>query len=380
MKQQVILVLLAVWALSSCYSGDKFTVKGEISGADTKTVYFDASTIEGIQVLDSVKLSGTGTFSFEGKRPESPEFYRLRIDGKIINFAVDSTETVTIKAPFNKFETEYSIEDSQNNTKIKELVLMLADLQEKVLRISKQNLPIGIAQSQVATLVNEYKDNVKRNYIFAAPNATPAYFALFQTLNGYMIFDPVSNREDVKCFAAVATSLNIAYPHADRSRNLYNMAVKGMKNTRLNPVKQVEIPQEKIHEATLIDIKLNDVNGKQRSLTELKGNVVVLDFTIYNNTQSAAHNLALRELYNKYHNEGLEIYQVSFDADEHYWKVNADNLPWICVRDEDGAYSTNLTLYGINNLPSLFLIDRENALVARGETITDFEAELRKLL
>lgn len=380
MKQLFILSLLAVWALSSCNSGDKFTVKGEISGADTKTIYFDASTIEGIQVLDSAKLDASGTFSFCGKRPESPEFYRLRIDNKVINFAVDSTETVTIKAPLDKYETAYNIEDSQNNLKIKELALMHADLQEKVLRISKQNLPIGIAQSQIAALVSEYKENVKRNYIFAAPNTTPAYFALFQTLNGYMIFDPVSNREDVKCFAAVATSLNIAYPHADRSRNLYNMAVKGMKNTRLNPVKQVEIPQEKIHEATLIDIKLKDVNGKERTLTELKGKVVVLDFTIYNNTQSAAHNLALRELYNKYRNEGLEIYQVSFDVDEHYWKVNADNLPWICVRDEDGAYSTNLTLYGINQLPSLFLIDRENALVARGETITDFEAELRKLL
>ncbi len=59
-----------------------------------------------------------------------------------------------------------------------------------------------------------------------------AYFALFQSLNGYMIFDPLTNKEDVKCFAAVATSLNNAYPHADRSRNLYNMVIKGMKNTR----------------------------------------------------------------------------------------------------------------------------------------------------
>ncbi len=373
-------MLLAVFALASCDNGDKFTVKGEIDGADTKTIYFDASTIEGIEVLDSAKLSAAGTFSFKGKSPESPEFYRLRIDGKIINFVVDSTETVTIQAPFDKFETEYNVGESTDNLKIKELTLLQADLQEKVLRISKQNLPAGIAQSQIASLVNDYKENVKRNYIFAAPNTTPAYFALFQTLNGYMIFDPVNDREDVKCFAAVATSLNIAYPHADRSRNLYNMAVKGMKNTRLGPTKQIEIPQEKIHEATLIDIQLNDVSGKQRSLTELKGKVVLLDFTVYNNTQSAAHNLALRELYNQYHDGGLEIYQVSFDVDDHYWKVNADNLPWICVRDENGAYSTNITLYGINKLPSLFLIDRENALVARGENITDFEAELRKLL
>lgn len=52
-----------------------------------------------------------------------------------------------------------------------------------------------------------------------------AYFALFQSLNGYMILI-LDNKEDVKCFAAVATSLNNAYPHADRSRNLYNMVIK----------------------------------------------------------------------------------------------------------------------------------------------------------
>ena len=36
------------------------------------------------------------------------------------------------------------------------------------------------------------------------------------------IFDPLNNKDDVKCFAAVATSLNNYYPHADRSKNLYH--------------------------------------------------------------------------------------------------------------------------------------------------------------
>ena len=76
-----------------------------------------------------------------------------------------------------------------------------------------------------------------------------AYFALFQSLNGYMIFDPLTNKEDVKCFAAVATSLNNAYPHADRSRNLYNMVIKGMKNTRIpvsKPWKSLKIKSKKL--------------------------------------------------------------------------------------------------------------------------------------
>lgn len=79
--------------------------------------------------LDSAKLGSNGVFSFSGKRPESPEFYRLRLDNKVINFSVDSIETLTVKAGANDFATGYSIEGSENNTKIKELVLLLADLQ-----------------------------------------------------------------------------------------------------------------------------------------------------------------------------------------------------------------------------------------------------------
>ncbi len=89
-----------------------------------------------------------------------------------------------------------------------------------------------VFEDSLATLLNNYKEDVKVNYIFAAPNTAAAYFALFQKLNNYLIFDPLNNKDDVKCFAAVATSLNNAFPHAVRSKNLYNIVIKGMKNTR----------------------------------------------------------------------------------------------------------------------------------------------------
>ena len=189
-----------------------------------------------------------------------------------------------------------------------------------------------VFEDSLATLMKDYKDEVKINYIFAAPNTAAAYFALFQKLNNYLIFDPLNNKDDVKCFAAVATSLNNYYPHADRSKNLYNIVIKGMKNTRTPRQQTMEIPEDKIKEASIIDIQLKDLKGNTRSLTDLKGKVVLIDFTVYNNAMSAAHNLALRELYNKYASQGFEIYQISLDGDEHFWKTSADNLPWVCVR------------------------------------------------
>ena len=381
MKKVVYFLLaLVVVGLGACDNGPKFKVQGEVTGAEDKTLYLEASGLEGIVLLDSVKLGSNGSFSFAEACPESPEFYRLRMGGQVINFAVDSTETVTVKTDAAKFDTDYSIEGSENNLKITELVMLQAELQQKVDKLSKSGLPAGLAQNQLMNYINEYKDKVKRGYIYAAPNQSYAYFALFQTLNGYMIFDPMANKDDVKCFAAVATSLNNAYPHADRSRNLYNMVIKGMKNTREPQQEVVEIDPNIVQEADIIDIKLKDLKGNVRTLTELKGKVVLIDFTVYNNAMSSAHNLALRELYGKYQAQGLEIYQISLDADEHFWKTSADNLPWVCVRDAAGPYSQYVSIYGVAGLPSVFLVGRDNVLKLRGENIQDLEAEIRKLL
>ena len=374
------LLALVLVGMSACENGPKFKVQGEVADAENKTIYLEASGLEGIVLLDSVKLKANGNFSLAGARPEIPEFYRLRMDGKVINFVVDSTETVSIKAEAAKFDTNYTIDGAESNQKIKELVLLQAELQQKVDKLSQSKLPAGIAQTQLATLINEYKNKVKKGYVYEAPNKPYAYFALFQTLGGYMIFDPLANKDDVRCFAAVATSLNNIYPHADRSRNLYNMVIKGLKNTREPRQENVEIDPSIIKESGIIDIKLKDLKGKERSLTELAGKVVLIDFTIYNNTMSATHNLALRELYNKYHEKGLEIYQISLDADEHFWKTSADNLPWICVRDEKASYSNYIQLYNVTQLPTIFLVDRSNSLNARGENIEDLEAAIQKLL
>ncbi len=382
--KKVTFTALAALTITACSSGPTFQVNGDVSGADGKMLYLEASGLEGIVPLDSVKLKGEGTFSFKQPRPESPEFYRLRIDDKIINFSVDSIETIQIKAPYVDFSSAYVVEGSENSNKIKELTLKQIRLQKEVndLLVSLRSNRIGhdVFEDSLATLLNNYKEDVKVNYIFAAPNTAAAYFALFQKLNNYLIFDPLNNKDDVKCFAAVATSLNNTFPHAVRSKNLYNIVIKGMKNTRQPQTKALEIPQDKIVETGIIDIALRDVKGNVRKLTDLKGKVVLLDFSVFQSPAGAPHNLILRELYNAYAKEGLEIYQVSLDADEHYWKTAADNLPWVCVRDGNGIYSTNVAVYNVRQVPSIFLINRNNELKLRGEDIKDLEAAVKSLL
>ena len=78
-------------------------------------------------------------------------------------------------------------------------------------KLGQSGLPAGVAQDSLFSLVNAYKDQVKRNYIFAAPNKAYAYFALFQQIDGLLFFD-LYDRNDVKAYGAVATS----YDHSIR--------------------------------------------------------------------------------------------------------------------------------------------------------------------
>ena len=382
--KKIFCIALAAAALGACSSGPQFKVTGKVDGADGKMLYLEASALEGIVPLDSVKLKADGTFSFESSRPASPEFYRLRVDDKVINLAVDSTETLTVTAPYATFATGYQVTGSPDCEKIKQLTLLQTKLQADADRLAEdaqaRRIGMDVYQQRLSALLKKYKDEVKINYIFAAPNTTAAYFALFQKLNNYLIFDPLNSKDDVKCFAAVATSLNNRYPDADRTKNLYNLVIKGMKNTRTPQQTVVEIPEENVQETGVIDINLRDLRGAAHKLTDLKGKVVLLDFTVYQSAVSASHNYMLRDLYDKYAKQGLEIYQVSLDADEHYWKTIASNLPWICVRDAAGVYSSVVSLYGVQSLPSVFLINRDNELRARGETIKDLEAAVKRLL
>lgn len=382
--KKITFVVLAAIALGSCNSGPQFKVNGEVSDANGKMLYLEASGLEGIVALDSVKLNGNGSFGFQQMSPESPEFYRLRVDDKVINFSVDSTETIVINAPYIDFSTAYTVEGSGNSQKIKELTLKQVRLQGDVnalLAAARANrIGNDVFEDSLAVLLKNYKDDVKINYIFAAPNTATAYFALFQKLNDYLIFDPLNSKDDVKCFAAVATSLTNFYPHAVRSKNLYNIVIKGMKNTRSSQQKTIEIPEDKISETGLIDINLRDIKGNSRKLSDLKGKVVILDFSVYQAPTGAPHNLMLRELYNEYASQGLEIYQVSLDADEHFWKTSADNLPWTCVRDGNGVYSTNAAVYNVRQVPTYFLINRNNELSMRGEDVKDLESAIKSLL
>ena len=376
-------IALAALTIASC-TGKKFQVNGTISDAKDSLLYFENMSLqEGVVVLDSVKLGENGEFSFSEAAPEAPEFYRLRIANQIINISIDSTETVTVKASYPTMATQYEVEGSHNCQKIKELSLKQIDLLNRAIAIQQNpNFGVDVTADSISRLVNAYKDDIKRNYIFVEPMKAYAYFALFQTLGNQLIFNPRQNSDDIKVFAAMATSWDTYYPEALRGKNLHNIAIEGMKNQRIVEARNqdLQIEASKVNTANLIDIALTDNKGQVRHLTDLTGKVVLLDFHLFATRESTERIMMLRELYNKYHDRGFEIYQVSIDPDEHFWKTQTAALPWISVRDGNGANSPVLVNYNVQSIPTYFLIDRTNTLHKRDVQMKDLNAEIQSLL
>ena len=381
-------IMVAALAFTSC-NNKKFHINGNITEATDSMLYLENLSLNGPVKIDSVKLGEDGAFAFDENAMDSitPEFYRLRIANQSINLSIDSTETVKVKASYPQMSYKYEVEGSENCSKIKELSIKQMILQNNINAITKSpNMGIDSVDVIVARMLDGYKQDIKVNYIFKEPMKASSYYALFQTIQlgnvNSLIFNPRNTKDEVRVFAAVATSWDTYYPGAERGKNLHNIAIEGMKDIRIieNQRAQQQIDASKVSVNGCIDLAMEDSKGQVRRLTDLKGKVVLLDFHLFASSESTKRIMMLRELYNKYHAAGLEIYQVSVDPNEHFWKTATAALPWICVRDEGGIQGQSLQLYNVQNIPTFFLIDRSNTLKARDAQIKDLDEAIKNLL
>lgn len=376
MKKYFYLLLIAVF-FSACHNND-FTVTGNVSDADGKTLYLEATLIDKIVPLDSVKLKSDGKFTFYAPKTEFPEFYRLRLDSMYIHFGIDSTETVTIKTSGNHF-TDYTIDGSEENEQIRKVAQAGSLLKKEVDRIALDKSTsdsIRIANAKrLLNAVDQYKKTTLP-IIYGNPKSKASYFAIFQQVNGSIIYDPF-DKQDSKAIRAIANVYDVYYKGSHRAKQLYNMAIASIQAER-----QMKQPSliDRATETSSIDIALSDIQGKQQKLSGLKGKVVLLDFTAYQTDYSPEYNIILAKLYKQFKDQGFEIYQVSLDNDENFWKVSASNLPWVCVRDEASIYSNVAIAYNVKNLPTAFLIDRTGAIRQRLSSIEAISGEIQKLL
>lgn len=384
--KQISIILISVacllsFLLTGCKGDSDFTVKGVVSGADGQVMYLENVGVSSVKMVDSVKLNAAGNFSFTKPRPAFPDFYRLRLNNQLINFSVDSTETISFVADAGTFATSYTVDGSENCKAIKNITLAQLDANQVMQKLRKEfdagRMEDSTFSRQVKELSEAYK-NVALEYIYSAPMSSAAYYALFQQIDGMLFFD-LYDKTDSKAYGAVATSFDHYYPESPRALHLHNLALQSIKVIRSK--RPMNLENVKTKEVSFLDIELPDIYGTNKKLSEVAaGKVVMINFTAYASEWSPSLNMLFGEIYSKYHSKGLEIYQISLDSETHFWKNAASNLPWVCVRDPQSVYSQVAALYNVKQLPSIFLLDRKGNLIKRVDDFKTLENDVKSAL
>lgn len=293
-----------------------------------------------LQSGDKIKLTGTleGITSVLGSK-ESEKFNNLEKEYTSAYFTFDSLSVAAKRA-------------AQDNDTVKE----------------------GELKQEMVKFYVSYKRAII-NYIFnnsrSITTVAPLYYMISPNLPVF------ADDNDFLFYKRVYDSLQYIYPHSPYITSLAD---------DLEKVNRIIELDKKISEAQSLsfpDISLYDNAGKAQLLSQFNGKVILLQFWTVSDSKQRVYNNDLKELYNKYHSQGLEIYQVSIDSDKTAWAnvIKDQQLPWTCVCDPYGSQSQFVSLYNVTALPSMFLIDRVGNIVLKNEFDSEkLDKEIMKII
>ena len=132
-----------------------------------------------------------------------------------------------------------------------------------------------------------------------------------------------------------------------------------------------------------IDMEYPDVDNNRVSLGSIVANpanrYVILDFWATWCGPCVQSIPMLKDVYDHYHDKGLEIYSVSLDSKTKEWKtfVAENGMTWVNVLGKDHKAGRD---YGVEFIPSVFLIDCKTGEILVHDAHPDLDSILSDLL
>jgi thiol-disulfide isomerase/thioredoxin len=132
-----------------------------------------------------------------------------------------------------------------------------------------------------------------------------------------------------------------------------------------------------------IDMEYPDMDNNRVSLSSVVANpanrYVILDFWATWCLPCVQSLPMLKDVYNRYHDKGLEIFSVSQDSKTKEWKtfVAENEMTWVNVLCKD---LKALREYGVETIPAVFLIDCKTGEILVNDPHPDLDSILSDLL
>jgi peroxiredoxin len=280
------------------------------------------------------------------------------------------SEKIVINGDARHLPLTYSVVGSKDSENIRllsqrlEHTVFIGDSLDKTLKKYEGNRNFVNIQRQFEwNYINEVDSLRAFNIRFMEnnPRSLVVIYALYQQLsqNNYL-FD---EEEDIRYFRRADSTFYRRYPKVAMVNTLHANVMR--MNEQYNAIRLNRMLYMLGQDAP--EIALPAPDGKTVKLSSLKGKYVLLDFWASWSASCRTENMNLREVYQKYQPMGFEIYQVSLDQSKSSWEraIKEDGLSWINVSDFKFWDSDVVKQYGVETIPSNFLIDRDGAIITK---------------